>query len=111
MAESFYSTMRVHSRGQHNDTKLSWSLPALQLCDDIIRDGVKIYFEGDGATIKPHKSTIFSSTRARNYQVSKVVDRVSTNKGRCPFLGQISKYLFLLLKSQTFSFVTKITFS
>ena len=39
-------------------TKLSWSLPAVELCDDIIKESIKVYFDGDGDTIKPHRSTV-----------------------------------------------------
>ena len=92
IAESFYATMRAQQQvgGQYNDTlvtrtKLSWALPSVRLCDDILRESIKLYFKGDNH-IKAHRSTIFFSSRATKYSTSKVIDRVDAEKGRCPFL-------------------------
>ena len=94
IAESFYATMRNQQQpgGQGNNTltmrsKLSWCLPSLRLCDEIIRESIKIYQEGDGGDIKRHRKNIFASNRNTDYNVSKVIDRVDENEGRCPFLN------------------------
>ena len=93
IAESFYSSMRAQqqSGGQTNETlarrtKLNWCLPSLRNCDQIIKDGVKTYLNGDEA-LRPHRQNTFFSGRGKDYLVSKVVDRVDSEKGRCPFLA------------------------
>lgn len=93
IAESFYSSMRAQqqSGGQMNETlarrtKLNWCLPSLRNCHHIIKDGVKIYLKGDEA-LRPHRQNTFFSGRGKYYNVSKVVDRVDGEKGRCPFLA------------------------
>lgn len=93
IAESFYSAMRAQqqSGGQTNETlarrtKLNWCLPSLTNCDQIIRDGVNIYLKGDEA-LRAHRQNTFFSGRGKDYLVSKVVDRVDREKGRCPFLA------------------------
>ena len=87
IAESFYATMRAQQQvgGQYNDTlvtrtKLSWAL-----CDDILRESIKLYFKEDNH-IKAHRSTTFFLSRAAKYNTSKVSDRVNAEKGICPFL-------------------------
>ena len=92
IAESFYATMRAQQQvgGQYNDTlvtrtKLSWALPSVRLCDDILRESIKLYFKGDNH-IKAHRSTTFFLSRAAKYNTSKVSDRVNAEKGICPFL-------------------------
>ena len=92
IAESFYATMRSQQQtgGQSNEvlvrrSKISWCLPALRLCNGIIKDSVKTYFEGD-EKVKPHRSNIFYSLRAKEYNVSKVIDRIDNVEGRCSFL-------------------------
>ena len=92
IAESYYSTMRAQQQigGQDHDTltrraNLSWCLPSVKNCEDIIRDGIKTYLEGDDH-VKPHRRNTFFSGRAKAYEISKVVDRVNAETGRCPFL-------------------------
>lgn len=94
IVESYYSTMRHQQQpgGQSDEiltqrTKLSWCLPSLRKCEDIIDESVKLYHKGD-KNIRAHRSNIFYSDRARSYNVSKVVDRVDTDLGRCPFLAE-----------------------
>ena len=62
IAESFYATKRAQQQvgGQYNDTlvtriKSSRTLPSVRLCDDILRESIKLYFKGDNH-IKAHKS-------------------------------------------------------
>ncbi len=93
IAESYYSTMRSQQQpgGQANETlarrtKLSWCLPSLKQCEDIISDSVSIYQNGDDK-IRPHRRNTFFSSRHASYDVSKVVDRVDSAPGRCPFLA------------------------
>ena len=95
IAESYYSAMRAQqqSGGQANDTlarrtKLNWCIPSLRKCESIIKESVQLYLKGDGK-IKAHRITTFFSSRANTYNVSKVVDRVDSNTGRCPFLADV----------------------
>ncbi len=92
-AESYYSTMRAQQQtgGQSNDTlaqrtKLSWCLPTLKDCGDVIAESVRTYQKGD-EKIRPHRKNTFFSSRAKNYNVSKVIDRVDSTVGHCPFLA------------------------
>ena len=93
IVESYYSTMRHQQQpgGQSDDiltqrTKLSWCLPSsLRKCEDIIDESVKLYHKGD-KNIRAHRTNIFYSDRVRSYNVSKAVDRVDADLGRCPFL-------------------------
>jgi hypothetical protein len=82
ITESYYATMRAQQQagGQLNETltrrtKLMWCLPSLKHCEEIIRESAKLYLEGDDVVGK-HRSNIFTSSRAKEYNVSKVVDRV-----------------------------------
>ena len=93
IAKSFYNSMRAQqqSGGQSNEnlarrTKLNWYLPPLKKCDGIIREGIRLYFTGDGV-LKPHWSLYVHSSRADKYMVSKVVNRLDAELGRCPFLA------------------------
>lgn len=93
IAESYYSAMRAQqqSGGQENETlarrtKLNWCLPSLRKCDTIIQESVAVYLKGDDV-IKPHKKRCFFSRRTTSYSVSKVVDRLDAELGRCPFLA------------------------
>lgn len=93
IAESFYNSMRnqQQSGGQSNETlarrtKVNWCLPSLKHCDEIIKEGVTLYLRGDDV-IRPHKHNHFFSDRAKEYFVSKVVDRLHAETGRCPFLA------------------------
>ena len=93
IAESFYATMRSQQQGggQLNETltrraKLMWCLPSLKLCDEIIRESVSLYQKGDDV-IGRHRSNNFVSGRAKEYDVSKVVDCVDSVLGHCSFLG------------------------
>ena len=92
-AESFYSAMPYQqlAGGQSNDTlvrrtKVTWCLPSLQHCEDIIKQAVGIYLQGDD-NLKPHHISAFFSSRAKQYTVSKVVDRIHAEYGHCPFLA------------------------
>ena len=92
IAESFYNSMRnqQQSGGQLNETlerraKVNWCLPSLRHCDEIIKEAVVLYLRGDDV-IRPHMKNTFFSGRAKEYFVSKVVDRIDADSGRCPFL-------------------------
>ena len=92
IAESFYNSMRAQqqSGGQSNEnlarrTKINWCLPSLKLCDGIIQESVQTYLSGD-KEIKAHRRNTFVCSRANKYFVSKVVGRVDSELGRCPFL-------------------------
>ena len=92
IAESFYNSMRnqQQSGGQLNETlerraKVNWCLPSLRHCDEIIKEAVALYLRGDDV-IRPHMKNTFFSGRAKEYFVSKVVDRIDADSGRCPFL-------------------------
>ena len=92
IAESFYNSMQnqQQSGGQLNETlarrtKVNWCLPSLKHCDEIIEEAVALYLRGDDV-IRPHMKNTFSSGRAKEYFVSKVVDRIDADRGRCPFL-------------------------
>lgn len=93
IAESFYSAMRSQqqSGGQLNETlarrtKVNWCLPSLKQCEGIIKEAVALYLRGDDV-IKAHKKNTFFSGRAKEYFVSKVVDRHHADSGRCLFLA------------------------
>ena len=93
IAESFYACMRnqIQPGGQLNDTlatrsKIAWCLPSLDHCEHIIKEAVALYHNGD-RELKPYLQNTFFSSRAKKYNVSKVVDRLNTDKGRCPFLA------------------------
>ena len=93
IAESFYNSMRnqQQSGGQLNEalarrTKVNWCLPSLRHCDEIIKEAVALYLRGDDV-IRPHLKNTFFSGRAKEYFVSKVVDRIDADCGRCPFLA------------------------
>ena len=92
IAESFYNSMRnqQQSGGKLNETlerraKVNWCLPSLRHCDEIIKEAVALYLRGDDV-IRPHMKNTFFSGRAKEYFVSKVVDRIDADSGRCPFL-------------------------
>ena len=92
IAESFYNSMRSQQQpgGQSNEalarrTKVNWCLPSLKNCESIIKEGVALYHTGD-KQMPSHRKNTFFSTRAKSYNVSKVVDRVDSEQGRCPFL-------------------------
>ncbi|CAB3979316.1 Hypothetical predicted protein [Paramuricea clavata] len=52
----------------------------------IIKEAVALYLRGDDV-IKAHKKITFFSGRAKEYFVSKVVDRHHADSGCCPFLA------------------------
>lgn len=93
IAESFYNCMRNQQQhgGQSNwvlttRAKIAWCLPSIDRCDRLIKDAVEIYINGD-EKIKPHRENMFfTSSRHNSYKVSKVVDRINADCGRCPFL-------------------------
>jgi hypothetical protein len=89
--ESFYNAMRnqQQSSGQSNDTlarrtKVNWLAFPFKHCEKIIKEGVRLYLEGDD-NIKAHRVNSFS--RAKKYDCSKVIDRVHAERGHCPFLA------------------------
>ena len=91
IAESYYSAMRaqnnlVGSQIKHlpGRTKLNWCLPSLKRCDPIIHESVQLYLQGDDE-LRPHRQRAFFSEK---YCVSKVVDRIDSDLGRCPFLSK-----------------------
>uniref|UniRef100_A0A7M5X9Y9 Uncharacterized protein n=1 Tax=Clytia hemisphaerica TaxID=252671 RepID=A0A7M5X9Y9_9CNID len=93
IAESFYNCMRNQQQhgGQSNwvlttRAKIAWCLPSIDRFDRLIKDAVEIYINGD-EKIKPHRENMFfTSSRHNSYKVSKVVDRINADCGRCPFL-------------------------
>lgn len=96
IAESYYACMRSQQQGggQSNDTlsvrtKLAWCLPSLANCERIVKKAALLYEEGEkgNAKLRPHRAHTFFTSRTKSYMVSKVVDRVQSEKGRCPFLA------------------------
>lgn len=94
ITESFYSAMRAQqqSGGQLNETlarrtKLNWCLPSLKYCNGIISESVRLYLKLD--VMRSHRQNTFFSGRAQEYSTSKVVDRVDSVLGRCPFLATV----------------------
>lgn len=93
IAESFYNAMR-HQQipgGQSNDTlvsrtKVCWCLPSIPKCEQLIKLAAKHYVDGDDKMKGHREKTFFTSARTKTYDVSKVVDRVNDESGRCPFL-------------------------
>ena len=88
IVESFYNSMhhQQQSGGQSNSTlvqrtKVNWCLPSLKNCESIIKESICLYLEGSA-----HRVNSFFSSRANKYDCSKVVDRVQSERGRCPFL-------------------------
>ena len=93
IAESYYSAMRAQQQSgwQSNETlarrtKLSWCLPSLKKCNSIIDESVQLYLQGDGE-LRPHRQRAFFSEK---YCVSKVVDRIDSDLGRCPFFSNVN---------------------
>lgn len=93
IAESFYSAMRFQQQagGQSNETlvrrtKVTWCLPSLQHCEELIKKAVAIYLQSDD-NLRPHHIGAFFSSRSKQYTVSKVVDRIHAELGHCPFLA------------------------
>ena len=94
IAESFYNCMRCQQLpgGQSNyvlttRAKVAWCFPSIQKCGKIIDDAVSLYISGDDK-IKGHRKNMFmDSFHKKNYTVSKVIDRVNADCGRCPFLS------------------------
>ncbi len=77
IAESYYSTMRAQQKsgGQSDEnlgrrTKLSWCLPSLKSCDDIIGESVKIYLKSD-ENIQAHRQTTFFLEEQRSMKSQK----------------------------------------
>jgi len=94
IAESFYNSMRnqLQQGGQSNTNllqraKVNWCLPSIKNCSGIVSEVVKIYNSGD-ANIQPHRPNLLFSNRAKKHNVSKVIDRLDSGEGRCPFLSQ-----------------------
>jgi hypothetical protein len=56
-------------------------------CDEIIAESIKLYHKGDDQ-FRQHRTNIFLSNRAQDYDISKIVDRVDSDVGRCPFLAK-----------------------
>ena len=78
IAESFYSAMRYQQQagGQSNDTlvrrtKVTWCLPSLQHCEDIIKQAVGIYLQGDD-NLRPHHISAFFHHVQNNTQCQKL---------------------------------------
>ncbi|XP_047735578.1 uncharacterized protein LOC125177601 [Hyalella azteca] len=97
VVETFYSTMRSqqHHGGQNNSTlqrrsKLRWMLPPVgsQACERLLDMAARIYYTGDSSRgVNPHRGPFFKDARAKNYDVSKVVNRRAHLQSRCPFIG------------------------
>jgi hypothetical protein len=77
----------------HENSATSWRSIRCNLnYSRIIRESAKLYVEGDDVVGK-HRSNIFASARAKEYDVSKVVDCVDSFLGHCPFFAYDSKKL------------------
>ena len=94
IAESFCTQMKCQQQpgGQTNEhfvrrRKVNWCLPSLVNCEPIISEAISIYHKGD-EKIHPHRANTFFTDRAKKYKLSdvKVIDRVESKEGRCPFL-------------------------
>lgn len=95
IAESFYNCMRCQQLpgGQSNwvlttRAKVAWCLPSIEKCDKVISDGVEFYLSGDDQMKGHRQNLFFVSKKHKTYKVSKVIDRVDAERGRCPFLEQ-----------------------
>ena len=94
IAESFYNCMRNQQcpGGQSNwvlttRAKIAGCLPSIDKCDKIIKNAVNLYINGDDNLRKHRDNPFFTARRHANYKVSKVIDRVDGDRGRCPFLA------------------------
>ena len=95
IAESFYNCMRCQQLpgGQSNwvlttRAKVAWCLPSIEKCDNVISEAVDIYHAGDEQINRHRENLSFTSNKHKNFSVSKVIDRVDADRGRCPFLAQ-----------------------
>ena len=94
IAELFYNCMRCQQPpgGQSNwvlttQAKVAWCLPSVKKCDKIIKNAVSLYTSEDD-TMKGHRKNMFmKSFHKKGYNVSKVIDRVNADCGRCLFLA------------------------
>ena len=84
IAESYYSAMRAQqqSGGQSNET-----LARRTKLNNIIKQSVSVYLKGDD-NIRAHRQRAFFSRHQNHHSVSKVIDRVNSDLGRCPFLAE-----------------------
>eukprot|EP00794_Sanderia_malayensis_P018565 gene18565-20427_t len=97
IVEGFYSVVKAHtmSGGQSNKVLMErsvvdWSLPHPISCPKTIAKIGQLYTNGSKSLgISKHRVPVFFDEReraARKYKVSKVVDRITSNIPRCPFL-------------------------
>ena len=94
IAESFYNCMccQQYPGRQSNwvlttRAKVAWCLPSVDKCDKIICDAVSVYLSSDDK-LKGHQQNVFFTTnKHNNYNVSKVINHVNADRGRCPILA------------------------
>lgn len=95
VVEGFYSVIGAHKKngGQSNDVLVKraivdWSLPNPLSCPKTMQEIGRLYTEGDKKLgIAKHRLPIFSDSKGRaamKYDISKVVDRLSTELPKCP---------------------------
>lgn len=93
IVEGFYSVVGLHFKngGQLNDNLVKraivdWCLPQPVACREAVKKIAALYLEGDEkAGLKHHRQVGFFDPRQRAQRdVSKVVDRLTHDQGRCP---------------------------
>ncbi len=95
VVEGFYSVIGAHKKdgGQSNDVLVKraivdWSLPNPLSCPKTMQEIGRLYTEGDKELgIAKHRLPIFTDSKERGamkYDISKVVDRLSTELPKCP---------------------------
>lgn len=100
IVEGFYSVVASHKKsgGQGNTilaqrAVVDWSIPDPISCPETIAKIASLYTDGDKKRgIRKHRSAEFFDERDQaRYDVSKVVDRLTTEKPRCPHVIQADK--------------------
>ena len=66
-------------------TKVNWCLLSLKNCENIILGAINCYREGE-KNIRPHRQNLIFSDRINKCNISKVIDRVDNEIGRCLYL-------------------------
>ena len=104
VVEGFYSLINAHKKsgGQSNDVLVQraivdWSLPMPASCPGTMRAIASLYTQGDNSHKLPkHRLPVFVDSReraTRNYENSKVIDRIKHEPPRCPHvLNESDKY-------------------
>lgn len=98
IVEGFYSLLSAHKKsgGQGNDVLVQraivdWSIPDPVICPKTITEIVNLYTHGNKKLgIARHRPPQYFDERGRasRWHVSKVVDRLRTEKPRCPHIIQ-----------------------